>query len=98
MCSIAIFDMPYAIWVGKFLGTAALATVTVSFPVIFVLFAIGMGLTLATNILVSQSYGAKRMDELRKVVDSSSLLIYALGLVFTVLGELFAPDILRAPA
>jgi putative MATE family efflux protein len=85
-----------AIWVGKFLGTAALAAVTVSFPVIFVLFAIGMGLTLATNILVSQNYGARRMDELRKVVDSSTVLTYSLGLVLTVLGELFAPSILRA--
>jgi len=85
-----------AIWVGKFLGTAALATVTVSFPVIFVLFSIGMGLTLATNILVSQSFGAKKMDDLRKVADSSSLLVYSLGVVFTILGELFAPAILRA--
>lgn len=85
-----------AIWVGKFLGTAALATVTVSFPVIFVVFAIGMGLTLATNILVSQNFGAKRMDELRKVVDSSTLLVYATSLVFTALGEIYAPDILRA--
>ena len=85
-----------AIWVGQFLGTAALATVTVSFPVIFVLFAIGMGLTMATNILVSQNYGARRMDELRKVVDSSTVLTYVLAIVLTALGELFAPTILRA--
>jgi putative MATE family efflux protein len=85
-----------AIWVGKFLGHEALAAVTVSFPVIFVLFAIGMGLTLATNILVSRNYGARNMDELRRVVDSSTVLMYALGLALTVLGELFAPAILRA--
>ncbi|WP_044191577.1 MATE family efflux transporter [Hyalangium minutum] len=85
-----------AIWVGQFLGTAALATVTVSFPVIFVLAAIGMGLTMATNILVSQNYGAKRMDALRQVVDSSTVLIYSLAIVLTVLGELLAPSILRA--
>lgn len=85
-----------AIWVGQFLGTAALAAVTVSFPVVFVLFAIGMGLTLATNILVSQYFGARRMDELRKVVDSSTVLTYSLGIVLTILGELFAPAILRA--
>src|SRR4051812_2156326 len=85
-----------AIWVGRFLGTSALAVVTVSFPVIFVLFAIGMGLTMATSILVSQNYGARRMDELRKVVDSSTVLIYSLSIVLTVLGELFAPTILRA--
>ncbi|WP_342378213.1 MATE family efflux transporter [Myxococcus stipitatus] len=84
-----------AIWVGRFLGTEALAAVTVSFPVVFVLFSIGMGLTMATSILVSQNYGAKRMDELRKVVDSSTVLIYSLGLVLTALGEWLAPSILR---
>ncbi|QRK04944.1 MATE family efflux transporter [Archangium violaceum] len=85
-----------AIWVGQFLGIEALAAVTVSFPVVFVLFAIGMGLTLATNILVSQNFGARRMDELRKVVDSSTVLTYSLGIVLTILGEIFAPAILRA--
>ncbi|WP_224246907.1 MATE family efflux transporter [Hyalangium gracile] len=85
-----------AIWVGKFLGTHALAAVTVSFPVIFVLFAIGMGLTMGTSILVSQNYGAKNMEELRRVVDSSTVLIYSLSIVLTLLGELFAPAILRA--
>ncbi len=85
-----------AIWVGQFLGTGALATVTVSFPVIFTMFGIGMGMTLATNILVSQSFGAKRFDELRRVVDSSTVVILALGLVLTALGELFTPHILRA--
>ncbi|WP_225412609.1 MATE family efflux transporter [Stigmatella hybrida] len=85
-----------AIWVGQYLGTAALATVTVSFPIVFVLFAIGMGLTLATNILVSQSFGARRMDELKRTVDSSTVLIGSLGILFTVLGELFAPSMLRA--
>ncbi|WP_224368884.1 MATE family efflux transporter [Hyalangium versicolor] len=85
-----------AIWVGRFLGTSALATVTVSFPVVFVLFAIGMGLTMATGILVSQNFGARKMDELKKVVDSSTLLIYSLSIVLTVLGQLFAPSVLRA--
>ena len=85
-----------AIWVGRFLGTSALAAVTVSFPIVFALFSVGMGLTMATGILVSQNYGARKMDELRRVVDSSTVLIYSLSIVFTVLGELFAPSVLRA--
>jgi len=85
-----------AIWVGQFLGTGALAAVTVSFPIIFTIFGIGMGMTLATNILVSQSVGAKRTDELRRVVDSTTVLVVGLGTLLTLLGEFFAPDILRA--
>ncbi|AGP37928.1 MATE family efflux transporter [Sorangium cellulosum] len=85
-----------AIWVGQYLGTVALAAVTVSFPVVFTIFGVGMGMTLATNILVSQSFGAKRFDELKRVVDGSTVLIYGLGVVLTVIGEIFTPEILRA--
>ncbi|WP_437594895.1 MATE family efflux transporter [Sorangium sp. So ce1000] len=67
-----------------------------SSPVIFTVFGVGMGMTLATNILVSQSFGARRLDELRRAVDGSTVLIYGLGLQLTVLGEIFAPQILRA--
>jgi putative MATE family efflux protein len=85
-----------AIWVGQFLGKTALAAVTVSFPVVFVLIAVGAGLTLATTILISQHYGARDMPALRRVVDSSTVLIALLSLVLLVGGELMTPAILRA--
>lgn len=84
-----------AVWVGKFLGKSALAAVTVSFPVIFVLIAIGMGLTLATNIMISQNYGAKDMPAVRRVVVSSTMMMAVLSLVLLVAGEVFAPTVLR---
>lgn len=84
-----------AVWVGKYLGKTALAAVTVSFPVIFVLIAVGAGLTMATNILISQYFGARNHSALRKVVDSSNVLIGVLSLVILVVGEFFTPHILR---
>ncbi|AKT41480.1 MATE family efflux transporter [Chondromyces crocatus] len=85
-----------AIWVGQYLGTRALAAVTVSFPVVFTVIGIALGITLASNIVVSQRFGAKRFDELRRVVDASMVLSYGLGIGLTALGELFTPFILRA--
>lgn len=85
-----------AIWVGQFLGKAALAAVTVSFPVLFVLIAIGAGLTMATNILISQHYGARRFDQMRSVVDSSNVIIGVLSLVLAAAGEVLTPHIMRA--
>ncbi len=85
-----------AIWVGQYLGKNALAAVTVSFPVVFVLIALAAGMTLATTILVSQHYGARDMQALRRVVSSSTALIGALGLVMFIGGELLAGWILRA--
>ena len=85
-----------AIWVGRFLGTVALAAITVSFPIVFALIALGAGLTLATNVLIAQYFGAHRRGELRKVVDSSLALIGLLSLILLLIGELLAPRALRA--
>jgi putative MATE family efflux protein len=85
-----------AIWVGKFLGKTALAAVTVSFPVVFVLIALCAGLTMATGVLVAQHFGARDISRVRRVVDSSFLLIGALSLLLLAIGELLAPHILRA--
>jgi len=85
-----------AIWVGQYLGKTALAAVTVSFPVLFALIPLGAGLTMATNILVSQHYGARNMGDVRKVVDSSTILIMLISLLIVGLGELLAPLIIRA--
>ena len=85
-----------AIWVGQFLGKTALAAVTVSFPVVFVMIALGAGLTLATNILISQHYGARDLPAVRRVVASSTALMGVLALALTFVGELLTPHILRA--
>jgi putative MATE family efflux protein len=85
-----------AIWVGQFLGTSALAAVTVSFPVVFVMIAVGAGMTMATGILISQHYGARDMAAVRRVVDSSTILVGVLSLALTVVGEILTPQILAA--
>ena len=85
-----------AIWVGQFLGTQALAAVTVSFPVVFVVFGFGLGMTLATNILISQAYGAKKFEDLQEIVDSSVILVFGLSFAFAALGWIFSPQILGA--
>jgi putative MATE family efflux protein len=85
-----------AIWVGKFLGTDALAAVTVSFPVFFVLISVGAGLTVASNILISQYYGAKNHDGVRKVVDSSTVVVGIVSVLLLAAGEVLAPHILAA--
>jgi putative MATE family efflux protein len=83
-------------WVGQFLGSDSMAAVTLSIPVVFVLMALGAGLTMATSILISQHYGARDMPAVRRVVDSSTLLVAGLSLVLLAAGEVLTPAILRA--
>lgn len=70
-----------------------MSAVTVSIPVVFVLMAIAMGLTMAANILSSQAYGAKDYTQLKKVVQNSTFLT-ALATIFCIaIGELFVEHI-----
>ncbi len=84
------------IWVGQYLGRDEMAAITVSFPVVFVLMALAGGLTMATTILISQYYGARNMEAVKKVVNNSTILIGVLSIVLTVAGEVLTPTILRA--
>ncbi|HOS93934.1 MAG TPA: MATE family efflux transporter [Armatimonadota bacterium] len=84
------------IWVGRGLGTDALAAITAGFPVFFMLVAAAMGLTMATNILVAQAYGARDWDRVRHVVRNSVTLIALVGIGTLIVGELLAAPILVA--
>ena len=89
------YSLVNAFWVGKYLGTAALAAVTVSFPAIFVLVALGAGLTIATNILIAQYVGAREWEKLKDVVQTSIIVVILLSLVFLAAGLGFAAEILK---
>ncbi|MEI6518486.1 MAG: MATE family efflux transporter [bacterium] len=82
------------IWVGHFLGPDAMAAVTNSFPVFFIMMAIINGMTIASSILVSQYYGAKQIKDLRRVVNTSWMIILGMSIVLTVLGTIFAHELL----
>ena len=84
-----------AFWVGKFLGSSALAAVTVSIPIVFVTIAAAGGLTLATNVLVAQHFGARDWASLRRTVQTSVTLVGGTSLVLLALGLAGAPHLLR---
>lgn len=89
------YSLINAAWVGNGLGADAMAALTVCFPVFFVLNAFGQGLSLASNVLVSQSYGAKDWDRLRLIVQNSMVLTVIAGLLCFVMGEMATEPLLR---
>ena len=82
-------------WVGKFLGTDALAALTVSVPAIFVLIGMAAGLTLATNVLVAQHVGARDWARVKGVVQTSVALAAGVSALLLTLGLVFADRLLR---
>ena len=85
-----------AFWVGKFLGETALAAITVSMPVLFVMIAAAAGLTLATSILVSQHFGARDWARLKAVVQTSVALTGIVAVTLLAVSLAFAERLLEA--
>jgi len=88
------YNMVDSFVVGRFVGTTALAAVGTSFPVIFLMVALIMGVTMGTTVLVAQYYGAKDFRKVRAAVDTGYIMLFWAGLGLTVLGILATKPIL----
>ncbi|MDH7484477.1 MAG: MATE family efflux transporter, partial [Spirochaetales bacterium] len=89
------YNMVDSFVVGRFVGTEALAAVGVSFPVIFLLISLIMGITMGSSVLISQYFGARDSYHLSRTVGTSYLFLGGAGLLMSVLGALAVPFILR---
>jgi hypothetical protein len=67
-----------AVWVGKYLGEAAFAAAANSNVVMFLLFGVMFGFSMASTVMVAQCVGAKNIAEAKRVVGTSA--VFFLGL------------------
>jgi putative MATE family efflux protein len=89
-----------AIWVGKYLGEAALAGVGNSNVVMFLLFSVLFGFSMASTIMVAQCVGAKNIAEAKRVVGTSVVFSLCLSLAMSLMGFALAQSLvawLRTP-
>ncbi len=83
-----------AFWVGR-LGGAAIAAVSVSFPVMFLMFAIGGGLSIAGSTLIAQYVGARNERMVGHVAGQTLLMVALASVVLGAGGYAIAPGLLR---
>lgn len=81
--------------VGRFLGDAALAAVSSSGPLIFLLISFFEGLTLGASVTIPRYFGANDPDRVERAIHTIVLLSILSGLVLTVFGVCMTPHILR---
>lgn len=86
-----------AVILGNFVGKGALAAVGGSALVIInLLVGFFVGLASGASVVISQYFGAKEEDSLRRSVHTAMLLSIGIGAVVTVVGILLTPALLRA--
>lgn len=81
--------------VGNYVGDSALAAVGVSFPVIFLFVSFFMGLGSGSTVVIAQSYGAGRMEDVKKTVDTAYATFLIIIVPLTVLFLLLVGPILH---
>ena len=81
--------------VGRFCGDNALAAVSSSGSLCFLLIGFFQGVFMGASVIISNRYGAQDRDGVDKAVHTSIVFSLALGTLLTVLGVIFTPTILR---
>lgn len=81
--------------VGNFASNEAFSAVGSVGPIINVLIGLFMGLSTGAGAVISQFYGAKHTDRVKDTVHTSLMLTFVLSIVFTIVGILFTPGMLR---
>ncbi len=88
------YQLTDAFWVGR-LGAAAVAAVSVSFPVTFLVIALGSGLAMAGAVLSAQYMGAGRQDMVNHVAAQTMMMVALTSIVLGSMGYLLSPYLLK---
>ena len=81
--------------VGRYLGKEALAAVGASFPVIFTLMALILGIATGGTIVISQFFGAKNFTKVKRAIDTIFIVMGLCAVIMTVVGISFSEQIFR---
>ena len=85
-----------SIWVGRFLGEAALTATSNANVVMFLLIGAAFGVALAATILIGQNIGANNLPETKRVVGTSATFFTGISLAMAVAGLVLCRPLLIA--
>lgn len=88
-----LYNIIDSIIVGQYLGKEALAAVGASFPIIFSLIALVIGVGSGASIVISQYFGAKKNAEVIRTIDTIFIFFLGASIVVAIVGILLARPI-----
>ena len=83
-----------AVWVGRFLGEAALTATSNANLVLFLILGTVFGIGMAATILIGQSVGAGNWERARAVVGTGATFFFLISALFAVCGWIWVDGIL----
>ena len=90
-----LYSFVDSIIVGHYLGFEALTAIGNAMPIIFGLISLVIGVGIGGTIVISQYFGAKDEQNLRKAIDTLFVFLFFAAIIITVAGLLLAKPILN---
>lgn len=90
-----MYNMADSLIVGNFLGDEALASVTSTGSLIFLLVGFFNGTAMGAGVVIARFFGAKDYDRVKKAVHTDVAFGLICGVLMTLIGVLFTPTILQ---
>ena len=81
--------------VGRGVGKEALAAVGASFPIIFLMVSLIIGVTMGASIMLSQYFGARDTEKLKKTIETTVIFLAFTAVLVTAAGLIFSGPILK---
>lgn len=89
------YQLTDTFWVGR-LGADAVAAISLSFPIVFLLISMGAGFGIAGTVLVAQYKGSRNSRMVDVAASQTYLVMVVVALFISVLGYLISPVIVDA--
>ena len=81
--------------VGNYVNIQAYSAVGTVGPIVNMLIGFFMGLSSGAGVVISQYYGAQQPDKVKQTVHTALLMTLILGVIFTAVGILITPTMLK---
>lgn len=89
-----LYNTADSLIVGNFLGSNALAAVSSSGSLIFLLVGFFNGISVGAGVVVARFYGAREIDKVQKAIHTTIAFSIVSGIALTAIGLILAPQIL----
>jgi putative MATE family efflux protein len=90
-----LYTIINSIIVGNFVGKQALAAVGASFPLLFTLISLVIGVGIGATIIIAQYFGAKDIKNVIRTIDTLFIFMFFASIAVTLVGILLSKPIFK---
>lgn len=88
------YQLTDTFWVGR-LGTVAVAAVSISFPIIFLIVSLGGGIAMAGTILVAQYEGKENRKAVNHITSQTMMIVVLISIILAIIGYVMSPYLIN---